>query len=90
MIIHYRKDPAAVLDWAWDWSEWLAASETITTSVVTVPEGITLDSKVDAPTRVTAWLSGGTARTTYLVACKITTDQGRTDERTYSIEVTDR
>ncbi|GHG09793.1 phage fiber-tail adaptor protein [Streptomyces hydrogenans] len=43
----------------------------------------------DAST-VTVRLSGGALGTTYEVACRITTSQGRTDERTIGIRVTDR
>ncbi len=87
----WDKDPQAVLDWAFDWSRWLAAGETITgTPVVTVDAGLTKDSQSNTGTRVTVWVSGGTRGTTYKVACRVTTDQGRTDERTIAIRVTDR
>ena len=87
----WDKDPHAVLDWAFDWSRWLAAGETITgTPVVTVDAGLTKDSQSNTGTRVTVWLSGGTLGTTYKVACRVTTNQGRTDERTIAIRVTDR
>jgi hypothetical protein len=87
----WDKDPQAVLDWAFDWSRWLAAGEEITgTPVVTVQSGLTKDSQSNTTTKVTVWLSGGTLGTTYSVACRITTNQGRTDERTIGIRVTDR
>lgn len=87
----WEKDPQAVLDWAFDWSNWLAASETIAgTPVVTVDSGLTKDTQSNTTTKVTVWLSGGTLGTTYKVACRITTNQGRTDERTIGIRVTDR
>lgn len=87
----WEKDPSAVLDWAFDWSNWLSTSETITgTPTITVDTGITMGSQSNTTSKVTVWLSGGTPGTTYKVACRITTNQGRTDERTIGIRVTDR
>lgn len=87
----WKKDPEAELDWAFDWSNWLSASETIVgTPVITVESGLTKDSQSNTATKATVWLSGGTLGTTYKVTCRITTNQGRTDERTIGIRVTDR
>jgi hypothetical protein len=70
------KDPAAVLDYQWDWSEWLAEGETISEATVTAPEGITKDEVVTAGTAVTVWLSGGTAGLSYRLDCLISTTGG--------------
>jgi TRAP-type uncharacterized transport system substrate-binding protein len=86
----FLKDPSAVLDWVFDWSSWLAAGETIASHVITVDTGIVKGSSTDADGKVTVWLSGGTAGTSYRVACKITTSAARTDERTVWIQVSDR
>ena len=84
------KDPSAVLDYAFDWSNWLAAAETITDHTITADTGITVDSSTEDAGKVTVWLSGGTAGINYKVACLITTSAGRTDERTLWIRVVDR
>jgi len=84
------KDPSAVLDYVFDWTEWLATGETITDHTITADTGITVDSSTELDGKVTVWLSGGTAGINYKVACKITTSAGRTDERTFWIKVTDR
>jgi len=84
------KDPSAVLDWAFDWTDWLATGETITDHTITADTGITVDSSTELDGKVTVWLSGGTAGINYKVACKITSTAGRTDERTIWIKVTDR
>ena len=87
----WDKDPSEVLDWQFDWSQWLSTSETITgTPTVTVDSGITKDSQNNTTTAVTVWLSGGTLGTVYKVACRIVTNQGRTAERTIGIRITDR
>jgi hypothetical protein len=84
------KDPSAVLDWHWDWTDWLASGETISTSTVTVSAGMTLGSSSNTGTSATAWLAGGTPGQPYLVANRIVTNQGRTDERSITIRVKDR
>lgn len=84
------KDPDAVLDYQFPWTSWLGSGETITSHTVTVTDGITLDSDDEADGVVTLWLSGGTAGTRYAVACRITTNQGRTDERTRHVDVRER
>ena len=88
--IVYVKDENAILDWVFDWSQWLAVSETITTRTVTVATGLVKDSDSATSTAVTVWLSGGTVGTTYTVACRISTTSARTDERTISIRVQQR
>lgn len=90
MAADWQKDPDAVLDWRWDWTDWLADGEAISSSLMTVSAGLVLDSSGFSPTSTTAWLSGGTAGSTYSVANRISTSQGRTDERTITIRVTSR
>ena len=92
------KDPSAVLDYVFDWTEWLATGETIAVDsetgekliTITADTGITVDSSTELDGKVTVWLSGGTAGINYKVACLITTSAGRTDERTIWIKVVER
>ena len=87
-------DDDANLDFAFDWSEWLATGETITAYTVTVPTGITLGTGTKVPSqsagKVTYWVSGGTIGRTYKVSCSITTSASRIDERTMNIKVLER
>lgn len=85
------KDPDAVLPYDFDWTDWLDGA-TIATRTVTVSSGLTKDSDsiMAGSLKVRVWLSGGTAGQTYTVACKITTSDNRTDERTVSIAVMQR
>lgn len=82
-------DPEAVLDYAVDWSDWLGA-DTIASATWTVPTGLTKASQAETTTKSTAWISGGTAGTTYSVECRITTVGGRTDERTITLVCRER
>jgi hypothetical protein len=86
----WSKDPNAVLDWSFNWSRWLAESEVISSAEIEVEDGLTKDSQSNTATTATVWLSGGTLGVTYQVTCRVTTNQGRTDERTIGIRVTDR
>ena len=66
-------------------SDWLAPGEMIVSYVITVDDGLTLLSSSQSNGIVTAWLSGGEVGKWYKVACKITTNMGRIDERTLHI-----
>lgn len=84
----YLKDPNAVLDYRHDWASWLASGETIATSIWSVaPAGLAVDSETETTTTATVWLSGGTVGQVYRVTNRITTNQGRTEERTIVIRV---
>lgn len=88
----FIKDPQAVLDYAFDWSAWLAADETITTATVTVPtpSTLTVNGSTHTDSVVTAWLGGGTVAMNYPVTCHITTSQGRQDDRTIGVKIQER
>jgi hypothetical protein len=92
MSNQFSKDPQATLDFKWDWSNWLANSEVISSVTITAPTGITVSNQSNTTNTVTVWLSGGTAGVNYDVTCKITTSNtpARIDERTISITCVDR
>lgn len=88
---NFDKDPSAVLDYAFDWDEyWLRDSETISSYVVTVDTGLTKDSDSKSSGIVTVWLSGGTHGEDYIVACLISTNLGRDEERSINIRCRNR
>jgi len=85
------KDPDAVLDYTFDWAAWLTdISDTLASHTVEVPAGITLDSSSISGTKVIAWISGGTAGTSYQITCRIVTTGGRTDDRSVFITIAER
>lgn len=90
MADDYTKDPDAVLDWVFDWTPWLGASETISTSTFILTPGITKNSDTKTASTTTIWLSGGSAGKPYRITNRIVTNQGRTDDRSITIRVTDR
>lgn len=89
MTCRFKKDPDSVLDYVFNWADWLD-TDTIASSSVTVPSGITKDSDTNDTTTATVWLSGGTSGTEYAVTNRIVTAGGRTADRTIIISVHDR
>lgn len=85
----FLKDPHATLDYSIDWSRWLE-SDTINTSSWIVPTGLTQTAASASPQVATIWLSGGVTGTTYTVINRITTNGGRTDDRSITVKVEDR
>jgi hypothetical protein len=86
----FLKDPDAVLDYSIEWSKWLAGDQ-IQTSTWSVSDPVieaTNDS--NTATRTTVWLLGGRAGQSYTVTNRITTLGGRTDARSFLVQVQDR
>jgi hypothetical protein len=87
----FRKDPDAVLDFGLDWSDWLESADVIAASAWTsTPIGLTLASESFDDTKAVVWCSGGLPGTTYTLTNRITTDDGRTDDRSIEVVVTER
>lgn len=88
----FIKDPNAVLDYGFDWSDWLQSGETIVTSTWINPDGITINSSSSLSESTVAWISGGTAGKTYRLTNRVVTSNSpaRTEDRTLTIEVQER
>lgn len=86
----FLKDPDDVLDYSFDWSNWLTTNEQIVTFTALPTPGITIDSTSNTTTVTTTWLSGGTAGSPYTVTHRIVTNQDRTVDRSMTIRVTSR
>lgn len=83
------KDPGATLDYAVDWTQWLAG-DTLTASSWVGPAGITLDSPSRTGTVATIWVSGGTDGDDYVLTNHVTTADGRIDDRSLILHVRER
>jgi hypothetical protein len=89
-VSDFLKDPSDEIDFTRTWGDWLADGETISTVVWTVEAGLTkMTSPAESNTTTTAtvWLEGGTVDEEYDVACRITTNQSRVVERTFTVKV---
>ena len=94
-MTYLLKDPAAVLDYSIDWgAEYLAEFELIATSDWTVapdePEGVSVVQGVFEPRTSTVTVQGGIAGHIYRLFNRITTMEGRADERSITLRVETR
>ncbi|MCF6197632.1 MAG: hypothetical protein L3J50_13130 [Emcibacter sp.] len=97
MSAQFLKDPDAVLDYVIDWSVgYLLSTEQITASSwFILPQGAVDDLAIDTMPPVvsgvaTVFVSGGIAGKSYQLTNRITTDQGRIDERSITIRVEEK
>ncbi|MFF6829659.1 hypothetical protein [Streptomyces longwoodensis] len=88
----FIKDPAARLDYTWDWSKWLAdVADTISSAMVVVPAGLTaVGPPVVSDTAVTQRVEGGTLDSVHTLVCQIITAGGLIDERSIHLTIADR
>ena len=82
------KDPESVMDYTIDYSNFLAAGDTINTFSFTATSGITIDSSSKAANNksVTVVLSGGTAGTTYTIKSTIVTANSTTAVKRFRVK----
>jgi hypothetical protein len=86
----FVKDPDAVLDYEVHWASWLDADTIDTSEWVDVDDGITVDSDSHTTATATVWLSGGTVGASYRLTNRITTADGRTDDRTITVVIREK
>lgn len=88
---YLEKDPRARIPVSVDWSEWLAQeSTTIASSAWTLEAGPVLDGQTNTPTIATAFVSGGTVGSRYVLRNTITTANGLIDSRSLRVVIRDR
>lgn len=85
--LYVEKDPSALLDYKLDWAAWLPEGDAIASVLWNVSPGITKVEESNTASTATVWISGGVAGQTYSVACRITTNDGRVDERSFRVQV---
>lgn len=83
----FEKSPASVLDYSFDWSEWLQAGQIIETSSWSSDTGLTIDSDAKTTTKATAFISGGVEGNSYFVSNTVVTNDGLTAKRSFIIKV---
>lgn len=86
-MFEFEHSAGATLDYGFNWSVngWLEASETITTSVWTENQDITLSREQIYFGVTSVFVTGGTAGTVYKLMNTITTSTGRIDSRTITL-----
>lgn len=86
----FLKGPSSVLEYIFDWTDWLQTGDLISAHTITVAEGITKDSSSENQGIVTVWLSGGASGSTYPMSCQIETSMGRKEKFTVDVMVVER
>lgn len=84
------KDADAKLDYAVDWTTWLVDGDTIAASEWIIPDGLEADNETHTPTTATVWLAGGNEGQSLKVTNRITTAQGRVDDRSITLRIVHR
>jgi hypothetical protein len=89
------KDPQSVLDYVFDWSEWLAGISPPDVIVsfncfVTGSTSAAVVSQQHAAGKVTAMVGGGENKEVVKLTCHIQTAAGRQDDRAIYLRIKDR
>lgn len=92
------KDVEAQLTYTFDWSEWLLTGDTIATVEYEAaarrndPTPIVIESSgiADSDTDTYVELSGGQTDKTYIITCKVTTQDGLVDRRNFRVKCVNR
>lgn len=82
------KDPDATLDYAIDWSEWIASGDSLASAVWTVSgadSAVVLSNDAVVGSVATVWVAGGTAGRSYTLNCRVTTNAGGIDDRSVQL-----
>jgi hypothetical protein len=81
-----QKDPAAVKDYGFDWSAWMSSGDVVSSSVFSAGTCVVTSSSISSYTTV-CFIGSGTAGEIYKVTNRISTAQGRIDERSFDLNV---
>lgn len=82
------KDPDAKVNYDWDFSRWLGTGETISSySFPDFPAALTNEGDSETSGVVTMLISGGVVNTSYDLTCRITTNAGQIEDKTFTLPV---
>lgn len=92
-----RKDPSAQLIYSMDWSDWLAAGDSLVSVSYALqvrandPQPLIKGTNGIAPGNITyCELSGGQVGKVYTVTASVTTNSGQSDSRNFRVKVENR
>ena len=87
----YIIDPDAKLDYGFDWSDWLATGDTLSTSTWAItPTGPTLSDDSNDTTETVVWVTGCTSGVTYTLTNSVVDNDGREDDRSITLVCAER
>lgn len=84
---YFEKVAGSDLVYGLDWSVWLPASVTVSSSAWSADSGITVESEGVAAGVALVTVSGGTAGQTYWLTNSVTLSDGQDDSRSFRIKV---
>jgi hypothetical protein len=87
LVWQATKDPLDVLDYYFSWQDFLLPDELIISYVLTSNNAAVINSSFNDGRRIGIWISGGTSPSAMVVNCVITTNQGRTADRSAKLEI---
>lgn len=90
MATTFRKDPDELLDYKFDWSDWLDQTDIIVSARGSAVPGITKSFEAFTTLDHTIWLGAGTVNNEYNITSSVMTQAGRTAKRTIIIRVENR
>jgi hypothetical protein len=85
-----EKDPDATLDYPFDWTAYLLPiTDHITDAEFILETPLVLErQELDPDGKIAVvWISGGTIKETHRVTCRITTAEGRIDDRSIFLKM---
>lgn len=80
------QDPNALLDYVFDWTEYLAATGSTIVDSSFFVSNAELGTGIHSITKTLAWVKNGTAGKVGILTNRVTTNDGRTDERSIQIK----
>jgi len=83
-------DPDRNLDYGFDWTQWMPELDTIIGSLWILPVDLTLTGESFDTLTTTVWISGGIVGQTYTITNRITTTDGRIDDRSFLMRIAER
>jgi hypothetical protein len=87
------KDPAATLDYLWNWNAWLDGDTITAQNVTSDNTAVTVGAVTQSAGVVTAFVSGGATLPPGILVrltCEITTAAGRTERRSIFLRMVKR
>lgn len=88
-MTEHEQSEAAVLDYTVDWTDFLQPAETISTHAFIAETGVTLGTPALTGATHVVFVSGGVGGRAYRITSRITTNQGRTQEQSFLLRITE-
>lgn len=92
LTLSWEKDPQASLDYSIDWVDWLAdvPGDSIANLYVTKSDGVSVSAQAIRGTVTAVVVKGGEVGVWETITVRVSTAQGRLDERTIKLLITER